>query len=404
MHGDRRGHRRRPPALPLRGRGRRRHARRARSPTHRATRFTPSGPSCSPSSRSRRTDVPAVEDPTRSPAAPAGRAEHLLQGVGLRAVRPVRRLGHGRASRQRRGRRAADAVGARDRRGARRRRRARRARSAPRRRRGGLRRRRSTSPAAAPSRPRSRTASTSATRSARAPPTRCARRSRAWPRPARRSARPVVSGNVSLYNESGGSADPPDAASSAASGVLERAASAVPIGAGRRERLAVPARRAGAGLRRLGVAGTRLRRERRAHPRGRPARAALAVRPARRTRARGRRPALGPRRLRRRPRGRAGRGWRWPPAAASRLRSSRAAATRRRCSASAAAWSSRAARPRTRRAWPRRATLRACPSSKSVRWAARRSRCAAASSRSTLPVADARAAYEDTLPQAMAAG
>ena len=58
-------------------------------------------------------------------------------------------------------------------------------------------------------------------------------------------------------------------------------------------------------------------------------------------------------------------------------------ATRRRCSASAAAWSSRAARPRTRRSWPRRATLRVCPSRKSVRWAARRSRCAAASSRSS---------------------
>ena len=111
---------------------------------------------------------------------------------------------------------------------------------------------------------------------------------------------PVVSGNVSLYNESGGRPIHPTPVVGCV-GVLERAASAVPDGAGRRERLAVPARRAGAGLRRLGVAGPRLRRERRAHPRGRPARAALAVRPARRARARGR-AALGPRRLRRRPR------------------------------------------------------------------------------------------------------
>ena len=193
---------------------------------------------------------------------------------------------------------------------------------------------------------------------------------------------PVVSGNVSLYNESGGRPIHPTPVVGCV-GVLERAASAVPDGAGRRERLAVPARRAGAGLRRLGVAGPRRRRERRAHPRGRPARAALAVRPARRTRARGRRAALGPRRLRRRPRrraGRAGAGRRQRPRGRDRAARRRA---RRRCSASAAASSSRAARPRTRRAWPRRATLRACPSRKSVRWAARRSRCAAASSRSS---------------------
>ena len=68
--------------------------------------------------------------------AAARAAERLLEGLGLRAVRPARRLGHRRAPRRRRRGRAAHAVGARDRRVARRRRRARRARPAPRRPRG----------------------------------------------------------------------------------------------------------------------------------------------------------------------------------------------------------------------------------------------------------------------------
>ena len=81
-------------------------------------------------------EVPAIDDPARAPARPAGGAQHLRQDVGLRAVRPGRRLGNGRPARWRRGRGAPDAVRARHRRRAGRGRRARRARSAPRRRRG----------------------------------------------------------------------------------------------------------------------------------------------------------------------------------------------------------------------------------------------------------------------------
>ena len=88
-----------------------------------------------PTSRSRSTRSPS---PATLGAArpPARAAERLLQGLGVRAVRPARRLRHRRAPRRGRRRRAAHALRARDRRGARRRRRARRARSPSRRTRG----------------------------------------------------------------------------------------------------------------------------------------------------------------------------------------------------------------------------------------------------------------------------
>ena len=98
VHGDRPRHRRRSPALPLGGRGRRRHARRG---ARRRTALS----AARPAPRAARRAVAPAEDVPRgrgsegSPAAPAGRAEHLRQDVGLRAVRPGRRLGHGRCAR-----------------------------------------------------------------------------------------------------------------------------------------------------------------------------------------------------------------------------------------------------------------------------------------------------------------
>ena len=279
VHGDRRGHRRRPPALPLGGRGRRGHARRGarRRSALPAQRAAPRGArrAVDPAE-----DVPAVDDPKdlllRLLAAPNICAktwvyEQYDQVVGSGTVaRPGQRCGRG----------AADAVRPRDRRGARRRRRARRARSraaaAPRR----SRRRRSTSPAAAPSPPRSRTASTSAIRSARARPTRCARRSRAWPRPARCSARPS-SRATSRSTTRAAASRSTRRRSSAASACCERAESAVPMAPADEAGTLFAARRPRARLRRLRVAGARRGRERRPHPRGRPARAALALRPAR---------------------------------------------------------------------------------------------------------------------------
>ena len=70
-------------------------------------------------------------------------------------------------------------------------------------------RRRGTSPAPAASRSRSPTASTSATRRSRRSPGSWPRRSRGWRRAAEALGIPVVSGNVSLYNETDGRAIPP---------------------------------------------------------------------------------------------------------------------------------------------------------------------------------------------------
>ncbi len=87
----------------------------------------------------RRRRLPAARRRRRHAADAAGRAQHRLEGLGLRPVRPVRRLRLDRPARRRRRRRAPDAVRPCDRRGARRQRPPRLARSAPRRRRGRLR-------------------------------------------------------------------------------------------------------------------------------------------------------------------------------------------------------------------------------------------------------------------------
>ena len=287
-----------------------------------------------------------------------GRAQHLRQDAGstsstTRSSAPARCCA--RAATRRR---AADAVRARDRGRARRRRRARLARparaAAPRR----SRRRRSTSPCT-----RRRAGGDHELPQLRQPgarrarPTRCARRSTGMAEACEALGTPVVSGNVSLYNEHGGRPIHPTPVVGCV-GVLERADARR---AARRlrdaERRALPARRRPAPrLRRLGVAGARSHGARTpaASPRStcprcagsatcsaelaREAAAAL----ARTTPPTAASPSRWPRS-------------RWPPAAASTstLEPARRRG-RRRCSASAAASSSRAARRPTRRAWSRR--------------------------------------------------
>ena len=210
---------------------------------------------------------------------------------------------------------------------------------------------------------------------------------------------PVVSGNVSLYNESGGRPIHPTPVVGCV-GVLERAESAVRMAPADATGSLFLLGDAGARLRRLGVAGAGRGRERRAHPRGRPARAALAVRPARRARARRRRAALGPRRLRRRPRGRAGRGRRSPPARGvdvdARARAAAPTSTLfgECCGLVVASCAA------GRRGAPGRGVRRCRRASRENRcaWAALRSRCAAASVALELPLADARAAYDGHAP------
>ena len=136
---------------------------------------------------------------------------------------------------------ALDAVRARDRRQPRRQRPPRLARPAPRRAPRPSARRPATSPARRARRSRSRTASTSATRSAARRRTRCVEAIDGHrPRPARRSACRSSRGNVSLYNETRGDADPADA-DVGCLGVLDAAvarASATPVPRGRRRRAA----------------------------------------------------------------------------------------------------------------------------------------------------------------------
>ena len=150
---------------------------------------------------------------------------------------------------------------------------------------------------------------------------------------------PVVSGNVSLYNESGGRPIHPTPVVGCV-GVLERADAAVPAAPAGRERRrcsrSAPPTPAYDGSEWQALRG---RRGCRPHPRGRPARAALALRPARRARAAtacSARPTTSPTAVSRSrwPRSRS------PRAAGSRPRSSRATTPRRRSSASAAASSS----------------------------------------------------------------
>ena len=209
-HRDRRGHRRRRPARAARRRGGRRdpgrHAGRRRAPLRgRAHAAGPAG------RRSRSTFAPVTDDRgrrcARCSAAPniASRRwvyQQYDQLVGSGTVGAARR-------RRRRG--AADAVAARDRGLARRQRPAHLARSAPRRRRAPSARRRATSPAPARGRPRSRTASTSATPRRGEVGYELAEAIEGMALACEALGLPVVSGNVSLYNEHFGQADLPDA-------------------------------------------------------------------------------------------------------------------------------------------------------------------------------------------------
>ncbi len=141
------------------------------------------------------------------PRPPATPANDAAEDLGLRAVRPARRLAHGAPARARR-RRAPARRHARPRRLPRRPA-ARRARPLPRP--AGARSwaRRSTSPAPAASRSRSPTASTSATRSGPRSPGSSRRAIDGIAAAANELGIPVVSGNVSLYNETGGRPIPP---------------------------------------------------------------------------------------------------------------------------------------------------------------------------------------------------
>ena len=333
----------------------------------------------------------------------AGRAQHLRQDLGLRAVRPGRRLGHRRPPGRRRRRRAPDAVAS--------------ARS-PSRWTATARASRSTRAAAAP-RPSRRRCSTSPA-AAREPAaiTNClnfGNPERPGTAYALREAitgmaeacevlgTPVVSGNVSLYNESGGRPIHPTPVVGCV-GVLERADAAVP---------AAPADASGA-LFALGTAAPAYDGSEwqalvagaccRPHPRGRPARAALALRPARRARPRAAcspRPTTSPT---------AASPSRWPRSRSPRGSGLEAAIEPGDDAAATAL--RRVLRPRRRelrargRGIPGQGLRRCRGATRENRLPGRRrrSRCAAASSRSTSPLDDARAAYEGALPRAMAAG
>ena len=175
---------------------------RASSPTRR--RATASR-RCRASTRRSRSCRPRPARPRRAARA-ARLAEHPQPGLDLRALRPPRRLANRPPARARRGRAAAAAVAPRARRLARRARPRRRARRRAPAARWRCSRPRATSPARAASRSGSPTASTSATRRRARSPGSWQRRSRGWRSPPRRCGVPVVSGNVSLYNETDGRA------------------------------------------------------------------------------------------------------------------------------------------------------------------------------------------------------
>ena len=187
--------------------------------------------------RSTSASLPAPADLGAALLDAAGVAEHRVQGVGLPPVRSHGARRHrGAPRRRRRGRahpRRRDGSGARQgprahhrlqlRASARSTRTRARAWPSP--------RRTATSSASAPSRSASPTASTSATPSG---PRSCGSSSRpsaASATPAARSTTPIVSGNVSLYNETDGARDPADADASAWSGSCRRVADAVGAGA-----------------------------------------------------------------------------------------------------------------------------------------------------------------------------
>ena len=163
-----------------------------------------------PAPRAAAPEPPAARRAAARRTARAARlAEHPLARVDLRALRPPRRLAHRPPARPRRGRAAAATLAARARGLARRAGPGRRARRRAPAARWRCSRRRGTSPAPAASRSGSPTASTSATRRSPRSPGSSPRRSRGWRGPPRRCGIPVVSGNVSLYNETDGRAIPP---------------------------------------------------------------------------------------------------------------------------------------------------------------------------------------------------
>ena len=96
VHGDRPRDRGRPPGRAVRRRdGRRPAGRRARRRAH-ATRSQPRRPELARGRAARRVaTIAEPADAVRAAAAAARAAERLLEGLGLRAVRPARRLGHG---------------------------------------------------------------------------------------------------------------------------------------------------------------------------------------------------------------------------------------------------------------------------------------------------------------------
>ena len=294
--------------------------------------------------------------------------------------------------------------------GARRRRRARRARSAPRRREAVAQAALNVAVHAAPSRPRSRTASTSATRSAAGTAYMLREAITGMAEACEALGTPVVSGNVSLYNEHAGRPDPPDAGRR-----LRRACSSAPR---------PPCRRAGrrAGSRSFLLGDGRRRRydgsewQALGARRREPAASPTSTSP----RCAGSAPCSADARARAASCARrttpptAASPSRWPrsalaAAAGARRRRARAARPRRRDAVrrGAAAWSSRAARPRTIGAAGKRSAHAAgvpCRADIGRAGAARRSslRCGELAL-DAAAAATARAAYETALPMLMAA-
>ena len=203
--------------------------------------------------------TPRAAAPSRCPRRPAARAsapratrlaEHPLARVDLRALRPARRLAHRAPPRPRRGRAAAAPVAARAGRLARRARPGRRTRAAhrrgARRARGGAKRRLLRRRAAR----RSPTASTSATRRRARSRWELVEAIEGMARAAEALGIPVVSGNVSLYNETDGRAITPAPVVGCVGLVPDVRNVPRPVARGRRDR---PRRRAGALVRRVRV-------------------------------------------------------------------------------------------------------------------------------------------------------
>ena len=246
----------------------------------RATRSPPSAPTGCATSRSRPTTCRGAERSRRDCCSRCSpRPTSASRALGLRAVRPARRLGHRAAPRRRRRRRAADAVAS--------------ARSpcrstatarawprpAPRRRGGGRAGRAQRRLHGRRARRRSRTASTSAIPSAASTAYALREAIDGMAEACEALGTPVVSGNVSLYNEHGGRPIHPTPVVGCV-GVLERAehAGRRSVPADRRRASSCSATAAPA-LRRLRVPGAACDGAVGGpHPRRRPARAGRLLR------------------------------------------------------------------------------------------------------------------------------